>query len=68
MTFTLKWQGNWYPYINKTQGSCCSTGNRRCKPVGLVPCVGSSCYTMLPEDCTSKKVPGLPLPVGLVLL
>jgi hypothetical protein len=34
---TLKCQGNLCPCISRTQGSCCSTGNRRCKPAGLVP-------------------------------
>jgi hypothetical protein len=36
-TFTLKRQGNQQPCLTRSQGSHCSVGTWRCKPVGSVP-------------------------------
>jgi hypothetical protein len=61
----VKCQGNGHTCIRRTQGSHCSTGNRRCKLTGLQwPSLQYHC-TVLPEPQDSKQVPELPLPTAL---
>jgi hypothetical protein len=64
-TFILKHQGNWPPCVSRTHGSCCSMGDRRCKPAALVHPSWQQLVWLL-EVSTNKQAPGLLLPVGLV--
>jgi hypothetical protein len=66
-TFTLKCQGNQCLCVNRTHGSCFSSGNRTHKPAGSVPleAVPLNCAPWSP---VGNQAPRLPLPKGLVLL
>jgi hypothetical protein len=68
-TFTLKCQGNQCPYVSRTQGSHCYTGNRKCKPASSVSAEATkqNCRTLLSEANMGNQVPELLLLTGLVL-
>jgi hypothetical protein len=62
--FTMKHQGNWCPCVSRTNGSCCSTSNRMCKPSGLVPPAAVS-LNCTPWSLCEKSGPGTPVVLRL---
>jgi hypothetical protein len=46
------------PCVIRSYGSCCSTGNRKCKTAGLVP-QQQHHRTDLPEACAGNQTPEL---------